>query len=539
MPLSPSSIPARLLRSKSDEAAVEAGCWFDQRAADRVRFFFERFLRHSKGQFAGRKFELLPWQWERVIEPLFGWKMRDGTRRFRRCGIGIPKKNGKSTLLAGIGLYLLCGDGEAGAEVYSAAADKKQASIIFNEAASMVRASDALYGRVKLKDAVKRMEFPRAGASYDALSAEVATKEGLNSHGVLFDELHAQPTPALWDVLRFAGAARRQPLLLWISTAGVDRESICWIEWKHARDVQEGRAIDIGLLPLLYEADEAADPWSEETWKAVNPSYGITISPRDMQEAAKEAQEQPSKENAFRRYRLNQWTRQESKWIAQARWDACRGIYTGKELRREKCYGGLDLATTTDINALVLLFKREPRYRLLPFFWCPEAAVRNRERSNRQRIDHWAQKGLIKLTKGDSVDYGVIRADINALADVFRIIELGIDPWNATSLATDLQGDGFKVQYVRTGFYSMNSPAKEFEKLVLNGGIEHYGNPVLDWMFGNVTVEQDASGNIKPSKAKSSEKIDGIVALLIALARAISATQSKKSVYDRRGVQTL
>lgn len=530
------TVPARLIRNKSDEVAVNQGCYFDQAAADRVRHFFKRFLRHSKGEFAGKPFELLPWQWDRVVEPLFGWKTPDGTRRFRRCGIAVPKKNGKSTLLAGIGLYLLCGDGEAGAEVYIAAADRKQAAIIFDEAANMVEASDALSARITLRRATKSMEYAAAHSRYEALSAEVETKEGFNVHGLLFDELHAQPTPNLWNTLRYAGAARKQPLIFWISTAGVDRESICYLQWRNALDVQESRAVDILLLPCIFAADESADPWKEETWKAANPSYGITISRRDMEEASEEARNNPSQENVFRRYRLNQWTKQESRWISNERWDGCKAEYGEQDLQGSKCWAGLDLATTTDINALVLLFKEGPKFRLLPYFWTPEASLRNRERSNRQRIDHWARAGLIKLTSGNSVDYDVIRADINTLGDKFRIREVAVDPWNATSLATDLQNDGFAVEFVRTGYYSISPATKELEKLIVNGGIEHPGNPVLDWMFSNITVEQDASGNVKPSKAKSSDKIDGIVALILALARAIKQEQPKKSVYDKRGL---
>jgi len=383
------------------------------------------------------------------------------------------------------------------------------------------------------------MEFAATRSRYEALSAEVNTKEGFNAHGVLFDELHAQPTPDLWNVLRFAGAARRQPLLIWISTAGVDRESICFLQWKQAKDIQESRAVDISYLPLIYEAEETDDPWSETTWKKVNPSYGITICKRDMEEAAEEARQNPALENTFRRYRLNQWTRQESRWIPCERWDACKVEYTERDLRRGKCWAGLDLATTTDLNALVLLFKVGPKFRVLPYFWCPQAALRGRERSNRQRLDHWAAKKLIKVTDGNSVDYAVIRADINALADRFRFREIALDPWNATSLATDLQGDGFDVEYVRQGFASISPATKEFEKLVVNGLIEHNGNEVLDWMFGNVAIEQDASGNLKPSKRKSTEKIDGIAALITALARAIKQVQPKKSVYDNRGLHIL
>jgi phage terminase large subunit-like protein len=528
-----------LIVTESDRVAVAEGCYFDQESANRVRKFFETVLRHSKGQFAGKKFELLEWQWTRVIEPLFGWKMPDGTRRFRRCGIAVPKKNGKSTLLAGIGLYLLTKDGEQGAEIYVAAGSKKQASIIYDEAANMVRASDALTGRVNLREGIKEMDYPTANATFTALSAEAYTKEGPNSSGTLFDELHAQPDDKLWNVLRFAGASRQQPLLFWISTAGVDRESICYTQWKNAKDVQESRAVDIALLPVIYEADETDDPYSEETWKKVNPSYGITISKRDMQEAANEARENPTLENTFRRYRLNQWTRQVSKWIPQEHWDRCKGSYTSREMQRKPCWAGLDLATTTDLNALVLLFREGVKYRIIPYFWCPEAALRGRERSNRQRIDHWAKAGHIKLTEGNSVDHDVIRCDINNLAEMFRIPEIAIDPFGAMYLTTQLQNDGFEVVFVRQGFLSISPAAKEFERLVVNGMIEHDGNPVMDWMFGNVTTEMDAAGNVKPSKGKSSEKIDGVAALLNALSRAIAEPGKKKSVYDTRGIQTL
>lgn len=530
--------PERLIRNKSDEVAVDHGCYFDPKSAERVRKFFG-LLRHSKGQFAGKRFDLLDWQWQRVIEPLFGWKMPDGTRRFRRCGIAVPKKNGKSTLLAGIGMYLLIGDAEPGAEVYSLGADRKQASIIFNEAANMVRASDALSTRIRIRDSIKQMMYPAGKAVYEAFSGEFGTKDGYNANGVLFDELHAQPDDRLWNVLRFAGASRRQPLLFWISTAGVDRESICYLQWRNAKDIQESRAVDISLLPLIYEAEETDDPYSEETWAKVNPSYGITISKRDMQEAAEEARQNPALENNFRRLRLNQWTRQESKWISSEHWDACKAEFTAKSLRRKPCWAGLDLATTTDLNALVLLFRDGPKYRVLPFFWAPEAALRGRERSNRQRIDHWARAGFIKLTEGNSVDHNVIRNDINKLSTQYEFNEISIDPFGAMYLATQLQDDGFEVEFVRQGFLSISPATKEFERLVVNALLEHNGNPVMDWMFSNITIETDASGNVKLSKAKSHEKIDGFAALMTALARAIKKSGPKKCVYETRGIQTL
>lgn len=522
---------SRWVRNKSDELAVSQGCYFDIHAADRVRYFFARFLRHSKGEWAGKPFELLDWQWERCIAPLFGWKMPDGTRRFKRAGWGLPKKNGKSTLLSGISIYTLCGDGEPGAEVYSAAADRDQASIIYNEAAAMVEASPALASWIEVVRSSKRMRFAKTNSIYKALSADVPTKEGLNIHCLLFDELHAQKTWDLWNTLRYGGAARRQPLLIWISTAGADKNSLCAAQWKYALDIQESRAVDIRFLPFIAAADPDDDWTQPETWKKANPSYGITIKQEDMQADCTEAQNRPVEENNFKRYRLNLWTSQITRWISMARWDACRDEYTEADLRGQVCRVGLDLASTSDLAAMVCLFKQGSGYRILPYFWLPRNRLRTREQENLTRLDQWAHDGFIKLTEGDVIDYDVIRADINALP--FDVQEIAIDPWNATQIATDLIGDGFAVQYVRTGFISISAATKEYEKLVLAGQMRHPDNPVYNWMMNNVAVETDASGNLKPSKRRSSEKIDGVVATILALARSISAVTKKPSKYDK------
>jgi phage terminase large subunit-like protein len=535
-----SRVAPKWVRNRSDEAAVDAGCWFDQQSADRVRYFFARFLRHSKGtDFAGKPFTLLDWQWDRVIAPLFGWRSPDGTRRFRRCGVAIPKKNGKSTLLSGLGIYLLCGDGEPGAEVYSAAASRDQASIIYNESANMVRASPALSARIAPKDSKKEMTF--GACIYKALSADVPTKEGLNIHALLFDEIHAQPNWDLWNTLRYGFAARRQPLLIWITTAGVyDPTALGYTQWQDAKAIQESRAVDTSFLPCIYEADEADDWTSEEVWKRTNPSYGTTIPARDFAEALQSAKRIPSEESIFRRYRINQWVRQESPWLPIAEWLACRASYTAKDLRRKKCIGGLDLASTTDIAALVLLFKDKDtrKHRLLPFFWLPSDAIERRRRENKTRLDAWAHK-QIKIVPGKTLDYSVLRQDINTLRETYQITDLAVDPWNATQLSTDLESDGFKVQYVRQGFASISAATKEFERLVLNQQIEHNGDPVLEWMIGNVAVEQDASGNVKPSKRRSSEKIDGVAAAITALALAIVKQGKQKTVYEDKKVEIL
>jgi phage terminase large subunit-like protein len=532
-----------LIMSLADEKAYADGCRLSLLAADRVAFFFRTFLRHSKGQFAGKPFELLDWQFNDVIAPLFGWKRPDGTRRYRRAYIEVPKKNGKSTLAAGIALYLLLGDDEPGAEVYSAAADRDQASIVFNEALAMVRASPALSSRLKAVASMKRILNPKTESWYQALSAEVHTKEGLNIHGLIFDELHAQPTRALWDTLIYGGAARRQPLSISITTAGYDKESICYEQHRYAKAILAGEIVDHQFFSFIAAAQEEDDWTDPAVWRKANPSYGITISEDSFKADALEAQNSAARENAFRRYRLNQWTEQDVRWLQMERWDECdiAIVYEGEiePLAGKLCYAGLDLASTTDLAALVLLFPdTDGSYDILCWFWAPERACRERERTNKTRYDAWVRQGLITQTPGDVVDYDRIRVKILELGELYDIREIAIDRWNSTQLATQLQGDGFEVVGFGQGFASMTAPTKELESLMLSGKLRHGGNPVLRWMAGNVTVETDAAGNLKPSKKKSTEKIDGIVALIMALGRAMVRPELD-SVYDGQGVDLI
>lgn len=518
------ALTAEWTRTPADERAARGGCRFDLAAAEKVRGFLAKFLRHGKGEWAGKPFDLLEWQWRDVVAPLFGWKRPDGTRRFRRAGIWVPKKNGKSTLCAALSLYLLLADGERGAEVYSAAADRDQASIVFREAANMVRASPGLTGKLTVVDTTKTIGFPSRAAWYKALSAEVATKEGLNIHGLIFDELHAQRTRHLWDCLTYGGAARRQPLLLSISTAGYDRTTIGYEQYLYAKGVLEGTILDAGFFAYVAEAGPE-DDWSDPAvWRAANPSFGVTIKADQFEADCREAQNSPAKQNAFRRYRLNQWTEQDVRWLSLERWDACALAVPPEELEGRGCYAGLDLASTTDLASLALLFPLEGgRYAVLPFFWAPEGAARRRERENRAKITQWAREGHVELTPGDVIDYDRIRARIGGLAQRFRINEIAIDRWNSTQLATQLQGDGLAVVGYGQGFASMSAPTKELEALVLSGRLAHGGHPVLRWNASNVTVETNAAGDLKPSKSKSTEKIDGVVSVIMALGRAMLA----------------
>jgi phage terminase large subunit-like protein len=508
------------VRTNADCRAVEAGYYFDVSAAERVRTFFRQFLRHSKGEWASKPFELLDWQWQDIVGPLFGWLRPNGTRRYRRGYIEIPKKNGKSCLFSGLSLYLLLADHEPGAEIYSAAVDRDQASIVFAEAANMAESSPQLASRLKIVRSTKRIVDHQSRSFYRALSADVPAKEGLNAHAILIDELHAQRSRELWDTLRYAGASRRQPLHLAITTAGFDRHSICWEQHDYALKVLEDTIEDLAFFGYIRAAD-ADDDWTDpEVWKKANPSFGITIGAEAFAEDCREAQESPAKENSFRRYRLDQWTEQDIRWLSMEKWDACDRF--PEDLEGRECFGGLDLSSTTDLTALVLVFPDDNKnyFDVLPFFWVPEEGARQRERRDHVPYLQWIRQGHLAATQGDVIDYDVIRKRINELQEQFNIREIALDRWNATQLATQLTGDGFTIVPFGQGYSSMNAPTKKLDELVRAGKLSHGGHPVLRWMAGNVSLETDAADNWKPSKKKSIERIDGIVALIMGLDRA-------------------
>ena len=522
------------IRSDADERAVANGCRFDEAAAIHVATFFIRFLRHSKGQWAGKPFELLPWQRDEVIGPLFGWKRADGTRRFRRAYVEVPKKNGKSSMCAGIGLYLLVADGEPGAEVYSAAVDRSQALIVFREAASMVEQSPALAARLAIRKSAKTITHEEQGSFYRALSREVSVQEGLNIHGLIFDELHAQRTADLWNTLRYGGSARRQPLQIAITTAGYDRHSICWEQHDYARKVLDGTIQDEAFFAYIRAAEDGDDWTDPAVWEKANPSLGVMISLAQFTEDCREAQESPAQENNFKRYRLNIWTEQSVRWLPMEKWDSCADATDPEDLLGRECFAGLDLATTTDLTALVLLFPDdEGGYDVLPFFWAPRENARARQRRDRVPYVDWAQRGLIELTEGDVTDYAAVRRRINEIAEQYNVREIAVDRvFQGAQLCTELgEQDGHEVISFGQGFMSMAAPTAEFERLVLAGKIRHGGHPIMRWMAANASVKTDPAGNLKPDKAKSTERIDGIVAAIMALGRAMVGVESG-SVYD-------
>ena len=509
---------------------------YDKQAAALAIAFFEHALVHVKGEWAFQAFRLQPWQ-RRIVGDLFGWKRSDGTRQFRKAYIEVPRKNGKSTIAAGIALYLLFADGEYGADVYSAAADREQAAIVFETAKQMVELSPLLKPRAEL---FKRSIFCAENmGSYKVLSADAYTKHGLNPHGIIFDELHAQPNRDLWDVLNTGMGARRQPLMVMITTAGYDRASICWEQRSYARGVQEGRIDDPSFYTFIAAADESDDWLDPAVWARANPNLGTTVKLEYLQTEAQRAVQSPAYQNTFRRLHLDQWTQQESRWLDMRAWDACSAKLP--DLSGRVCYAGLDLASTTDIAALVLVFppeaEDEPMW-LLPFFWAPEENLAERARRDRVPYEAWRRDGLLFATPGNVIDYDAILEQLKRLGSTYRIGEVAFDRWGATRISTQLTDAGFTMVEFGQGYASMSAPTKELLRLVLGRGIGHGGNPILRWMADNVTVEQDAAGNVKPSKGKSREKIDGIVAAIMGLDRALRR-QHGASVYEGRGIVTL
>lgn len=508
-------------------------CHYDKEKADRAVKFIE-MLPHTKGRWAGKPFWLLPWQ-EQIIRDIFGVVKADGMRQFRSAYVEIPKKNGKSELAAAIALYMLYADGEASPEVYGAAADRQQASIVFDVANQMVQMTPALLKRSKVMTATKRIVNYSNAGFYQVLSAEVATKHGLNVSGLVFDELHAQPNRGLYDVLtKGSGDARLQPLQFLITTAGTDRNSICYELHTKAKDIIKGTRIDPSFYPVIYGLDDEDDWNKEENWYKANPSLGHTIQIDRVRDAYREALTNPAEENIFKQLRLDLWVNSLVTWIPEHIYDKGNAPIDIEKLKCRECYGGLDLSSTSDITAFVMVFPprdETEKYIVVPHFWLPEETLELRSRRDHVPYEVWRKQGLFHVTEGNVVDYNFIRKTINQLYQEFNIKEIGVDRWNATQLITDLTGDGFTMVPIGMGFKDMSPGMKELYKLMLEGKVVHGGNPVLRWMAGNVVAEIDAAENIKPSKKKSTEKIDGIVALIMALDRAIRH-ENPGSVYD-------
>ncbi|HEX4861733.1 MAG TPA: terminase TerL endonuclease subunit [Rhizomicrobium sp.] len=475
-------------------------------------------LSHTKGPFAGQGFNLRPWQ-VRILKQLFTTR-KDGLRQYRTALLMLPRKNGKTELAAALAVYFLLFDGEQGAEVYSAAADKDQAALVFNVAAQMIRQEPVLLARCEIIDSQKRIVHRASGSFYRAISAEAYSKHGFNASVVIYDELHAAPSRELWDVLATSQGARAQPLMMAISTAGYDRHSILWELYAHAKNVLATPSLDPTFLPILFEAPEGADWTDEKVWKRANPALGDFRSLDEMRTACKRAQEIPAQENTFRRLYLNQWTESVSRWVSVDAWDACLSVRDRATLRGRRCYIGLDLSSTKDLTAAVAVFPDDDGFDVLAHFFCPQESIRQRSQRDRVPYEQWARDGYLTATPGNVVEYEAIRQLLHDWGAEFGIQEIACDPWNATDLLTRLQDqDGFVCVPMRQGFASLSAPTKSLETAILSKRLRHDGHPILRWCVQNIAIETDPAGNIKLSKRVSTERIDGAAALVNAIDR--------------------
>lgn len=535
----------------TDAKAMEEGCYYDTDSANKVIDFATRFLKPTKGVKAGQPLTLLDWQ-EKLLRTIFGWKRADGTRRYSRVFVLIPKKNGKSFLLSCISLYMLVADKEPGAQVYIAAVDKGQAGIIYREASAMARGSAALAKHLIIPSGeannTKTIAYPERNAFMKVLSGDAFRNEGIDSSCTLIDELHAHKNRQLWDALDKAGAARLSPLHISITTAGWDTSSLCYQQQKAAQDVLDGKSNDIALLPVIYAAGKDDDWTKEETWYKANPSLGQTLPIRNFRDDFIKAQNNPVEENAFKRYRLNIWTATESYWISDSGWMECAAQVDKDSLRGKPCFGGLDLSTRNDITAFVKLFQNEDgTIDVVPTFWIPEDRAIEKERIDKVPYTAWHRQGFLEYTPGNVIDYEHIAKFLTAQAELYDIQEIGIDRWNAKFLYPMFRqygciaGDTCNFVEVGQGGQSLSEPFKHIEMLVQQKKIRHSGNPVLRWMVQGVRMEADKLGNVSATKQKSTHRIDGVMAMatafnrLLTMEEEVDNTKAFHDTYSKNG----
>jgi len=503
-----------------DPVATAGDCVFDEGAAGLALDFFSECLKHCKGAMAGKAFILQPWE-QAVVANLFGWKRPDGTRRYREGLVYVPRKNGKTTLAAGIVLFVLFCDGEPGAEIYSAAAEREQASLVFDQAAGMVRQDEDLFARATIYR--KAIALKDHSGSYKPISADAHTKHGYNTSFAVVDELHAQPNRELVDVLETSVGARRQPMILHITTADWDRPSICNEKLEYAKKVRDGIYANEAaqrFLPVIYEASTEDDWTDPEVWRRVNPNLGVSFDEEFLRGECQKAVDNPVFENTFKRLYLNVRTEQAVRLIPMAHWDACPCGATLDALKGLTCWGGLDLASTDDTNALCLFFPE--RHAVVARFWVPEANVEGRELRDNVPYRMWAEQGYMTLTRGSTADQERVYADIVELAKRFHIQSLGYDRWGSQWMSTKLAGAGIEVIEFGQGYQSMSAPTKELLKLIKSHRLDHGGNPVLRWQASVAAGKSDEAESIKPDKSKSSDRIDGIVSLIMGIGCAMA-----------------
>lgn len=515
--------------------ALDKGWYFDKKAAMRAINFIER-LKHTKGEWAGRPFHLEPWQ-QFVLWNIFGWKNADGTRRFRYAYIEIARKNGKTALSAGVGLYMLFADGESRPEVYSAATVKDQAKICFSDAVAIVKATDLKNYLTPYRNSIV---YELKGGTFKPLSSDYGTHDGLNPSCGIIDEFHAHKDSGMFDVIKSAFGARRQPLMFIITTAGFDKSGACYAYRENVIKVLRGVNEDDSLFGIIYTLDSKEEWDNHKMWIKSNPNLGVSLSADYLADQVKDAKNRPEAVRNVMTKNVNLWVDAERTWILDDAWMKCIGMTAPADLKGCACWGGLDLSNVSDITAYVLLFHENDRFQLLPHFWIPEEKMQEKVRKENINYDRWVAEGYVTVTPGNVIDYDFVKADILRIVADYDLHTSAYDRWNSSQTIIDLQNEGMECNPFGQGYGSMSAPTKEFEKLVLTEKIEHCGNPVLRWMLSSTVVKSDPAGNIKPDKEKSTQKIDGIVASIMALGEWMTAQADDESnPYEDRGLLTL
>ena len=517
------------------DRALDMGRYFDKKAAMRAIRFIEK-LKHTKGEWAGQRFRLEPWQ-QFVLWNIFGWKNADGTRRFRYAYIEIARKNGKTALSAGIGLYMLFADGESRPEVYSAATVKDQAKICFSDAVEIVKATDLKNYLTPYRNSIV---YELKGGMMKPLSSDYGTHDGLNPSCGIIDEFHAHKDSGMFDVIKSAFGARRQPLMFIITTAGFDKSGVCYAYRENVIKVLRGVNEDDSLFGIIYTLDDKSEWDDPKIWIKANPNLGVSLSADYLADQVKDAKNRPEAVRNVMTKNVDLWVDAERTWILDDVWQKCIGTTAPADLKGCACWSGLDLSNVSDITAYVLLFHENDRFQLLPHFWIPEEKMLEKIRKENINYDKWAAEGYVTVTPGNVIDYDFVKADILRIVADYDLRTSAYDRWNSSQTIIDLQNEGMECNPFGQGYGSMSAPTKEFEKLVLTGKIEHFGNPVLRWMLASTLVKTDPAGNIKPDKEKSTQKIDGIVASIMALGEWMTAQADDESnPYENRGLLTL
>ena len=517
------------------DRALDEGRYFDKKAAMRAIHFIEK-LKHTKGEWAGQRFRLEPWQ-QFVLWNIFGWKNADGTRRFRYAYIEIARKNGKTALSAGIGLYMLFADGESRPEVYSAATVKDQAKICFSDAVEIVKATDLKNYLTPYRNSIV---YDLKGGMMKPLSSDYGTHDGLNPSCGIIDEFHAHKDSGMFDVIKSAFGARRQPLMFVITTAGFNKSGVCYAYRENVIKVLRGVNEDDSLFGIIYTLDDKSEWDDPKMWIKANPNLGVSLSADYLADQVKDAKNRPEAVRNVMTKNVDLWVDAERTWILDDAWQKCIGTTDPADLKGCACWGGLDLSNVSDITAYVLLFHENDRFQLLPHFWIPEEKMREKIRKENINYDKWVAEGYVTVTPGNVIDYDFVKADILRIVADYDLRTSAYDRWNSSQTIIDLQNEGMECNPFGQGYGSMSAPTKEFEKLVLTGKIEHFGNPVLRWMLASTLVKTDPAGNIKPDKEKSTQKIDGIVAAIMALGEWMTAqANDERNPYENRGLLTL